>query len=62
MYEYDEVITLPSGTEISIEAAIGDLGKIRADLLSEAVEEYVDWSGEISDLGHVMELLRLLGA
>lgn len=64
--ENDEVIVLPSGTEISIEAAIGDVSRVRQHL-SDRVnwsimehEQRVDYDGFISDLGHVIELLQVL--
>jgi hypothetical protein len=54
----DEVITLESGTEISIEAARGDLA--RAIAYIEEVGD-VDTIGLVADLHHVGELVELLG-
>lgn len=56
----DTVLLLPSGTEISIAAALGDLHRIRMELLNETEEWDVDFTGEVSDLEHVAELIVLL--
>lgn len=66
MIERDEVIVLPSGTEISIEAALGDLSRA-ASLLSEASLRGArggseDREGSIADLEHVGELIGLLAS
>lgn len=55
--EDDEVIVLNSGTEISIEAALGDLQRA-AEVLADG--EGGDGDGAASDLHHVGELVRLL--
>ncbi len=62
MIERDEIFDLPSGTELSIEAALGDLERTR-EFLSELSgsslrESYCE--GLIADLTHVEELLQLL--
>lgn len=59
----DEIVTLPSGTELSVEAALGDLSRAAEFLASEDSPE--DWDGDdprglASDLGHIAELLRHL--
>lgn len=54
---FDKVISLPSGTEISVDVALGDLARIREYLEEHHNDES---SGFVSDLNHVSELLRLL--
>lgn len=51
--ELDEVITLPSGTELSIEAAIGDLYRTM-----EVLDDHGLVGGEMADLEHIVELLQ----
>lgn len=60
----DEVFVLSNGREISIDAAIGDLGRVEKFLL-----DYVNWTpreddeeadGLLADIGDVRHLLRLL--
>lgn len=61
MSERDAVIVLASGTEISIEAAVGDI-KRAMEYLSDRLnhsprEEAEEIDGYLCDLGHVIELL-----
>jgi len=51
----DEIVVLPSGTEISIEAAIGDVLRVR-----DRIVDFTDLQGEASDLQYVAELLAFL--
>ena len=55
---YDEIVTLPSGTELSIDAARGDLNRA-IDYLNEIHDVTAD--GLACDLEHVKELLVLVG-
>lgn len=50
----DEIVVLPSGTELSVEAALGDLERAELVLLDYGVDD------SASDLSHVRELLKLL--
>lgn len=55
--ERDAIITLPSGTEISVEAALGDVRRVVAAM---AESDSIYWSAEMADLAHVAELIELL--
>lgn len=55
--ESDYIYTLPSGTELSVEAALGDLSRA-VKRLAEFPD--ADAEGLAADLGHVAELLTLL--
>ena len=54
----DSIFVLPSGTELSIEAAIGDVERARSTFVDGCDPDEVD--AHIADLGHVSELLRML--
>lgn len=75
--EQDAIFVLPSGTELSIEAALGDLHRAEVALISSVhrpvdrcsqdpkLGPYINEIGgeaEACDLGHVAELLELLAA
>lgn len=55
--EYDEIVTLPSGTELSIEAALGDLSRA-VEFLCDGNDPYMNGLG--ADMEHVAELVELL--
>jgi len=52
----EDIVTLPSGTELSIEAAIGDIRRVIHILYG------IEADAEASDLEHVEELLELLAS
>lgn len=56
--DLDTIVTLPSGTELSIEAALGDLWRVQTLLL-----RHEPWGDEglAADVSHIAELLCLLG-
>jgi hypothetical protein len=55
--EKDTIFTLPSGTELSVEAAQGDLSRA-IEFLDSGLDEYA--AGLVADLLHVSELLDVL--
>jgi hypothetical protein len=61
--ERDEIVTLPSGTEISVEAALGDLARTREFLAAEydrSLGTAEEANALVADIEHVRELLVLL--
>lgn len=58
----DYIHTLPSGTELSVEAALGDLDRATEYLLTQRwnLDDTGDADGLAADLIHVRELLVLL--
>lgn len=59
MIEHDYIVTLPSGTELSVEAALGDLSRAAGHLLAFHAQ---NTDGLAADLEHVSELLVLLAS
>lgn len=60
-YKHDEVITLPSSTEIDIDSARGDLIRARASIMEGAADEHQQVDEAIAaDLLRVEELLLVL--
>jgi hypothetical protein len=53
----DTIYMLPSGTELSVEAALGDLSRA-IEFLDSGLDEYA--AGLVADLLHVKELLVVL--
>lgn len=63
MVDHDSVFVLPSGTELDVSSALGDLSRARKLLSSVRdgeLQDSQDVEGLISDLSHVAELLVLL--
>lgn len=59
----DHIFHLASGTELSVEAARGDLARVRRMLCTEdAVTAGLEVDGAISDIDHVVELIHMLQA
>lgn len=61
----DIIYTVGEGTEIDVDSAAGDLGRIRQMLAAFARtgvsnETWQDVQGMLSDIDHIVELLRLL--
>ncbi len=52
--DIDKIHVLPSGTELSVSAALGDLERAR-----EALRDFGD-EGLVSDVDHVIELVRVV--
>lgn len=57
MIDRDDVVTLPSGTELSVASAISDVRRARDVLM--AARRY---NGLVCDLDHVAELLDVLSS
>lgn len=50
---FDEVVVLDNGTEISVEAALGDLSRA-ADILFELGVEYEPFAGDLANVGRLL--------